>query len=74
MRKNTEGAGTCRYTGKIFYLPPFDFAVLGLVVCIRKEFANGGDAGPSLGHACDSFRIESVLEGPPFPDTSYGGG
>jgi bifunctional aspartokinase / homoserine dehydrogenase 1 len=56
----------------------FDFAALDLaILCCRigagEEFANGGDAGASVGLADDFFGDEAVLVGPDGPDAGDGG-
>jgi hypothetical protein len=58
----------------IFDFAALYFAIFGLVIGVRKQVANGGDAGAAMGLADDLIGNESVLVGPDGPDAGYGGG
>src|SRR5579863_7514976 len=68
-----ECAGEWKDALKIGNFAAFDFAVLGFVICVRKIFADGGEAGASVGAGHNFPGVEAALDGPLTPDAGDGG-
>src|SRR4029077_11653454 len=59
-----EGAGEGNYAFDVFDFTALDFAIFRVVIGVRKQIANGGNAGASVGLADDVVGNETVFRGP----------
>jgi hypothetical protein len=69
-----ERAREGNYAIDVFDFAALDFAIFGVVIGVRQEFADGGEARATVGLADDIIGDEAVFVGPDGPDTGDCGG
>jgi hypothetical protein len=71
--KQLQGAGQRNDSFHVGDFAALNFAILGFVIRVGKEFADRGDAGAAVGHSYNFVRIEPVFARPTRPDAGDSG-
>jgi hypothetical protein len=68
----SRGPGEKHHALEILHFAALDFTVLGGVIGVGEVFADGGEAGTTVGASNYLFRIKAMLDCPATPDPGHG--